>query len=375
MLLAAGTAVAQQVGGAQGAQTLSVLDTNATYNREMIWVMVWAVVLAAIIFVAVSAALFYTVFKYRAKPGDTSEGAQFHGNNRLEIILVAIPVVIVTLLSVLSVRTLVRVHPDPEGLPRISTLAAQFWWNFSYPGAEAAAGGVVTNGNEMVVPASNPATGTRASFAVDITSRDVVHAFWAPNLGQQRQAFPGTQLEFVLETDRPGMYQGNCNMLCGASHANMRYKVAALPLEDYNTFLRVAQEWVAPEPQTPQLQRGYEIFMTGGGAGPSCASCHRIQGTPAQGVAGPDMSFFGSRRTLGAGMWEGERAAEMLGPWIVNSEAVKPGSLMPPYPNLSGEDLSALTAYLDTLRLPAEADYWQILFPGTTFSWTEGQSR
>lgn len=366
-LLTAGAAL---LTGCGSQQLLSIGDMSSAYNREIFWMSVWAIAFSIIIFIGVSYALFYTVRKFREdRPGHDAAPAQFHGNNRLEVILVVVPVLIVVLLSVLTVRSMARLNPTPQDATSINVLARQFWWNFTYPTATAAAGGVVSNGNELVMPTRNP-------VALTITSGDVMHAFWAPNLGGQRNATPGTEKTWQIDTNRPGVYQGNCSLLCGASHANMRYKVVALEPERYNSFLAAAQAYRAPTPAEGSAEaRGYTIFMQGkpSTGALACAACHRVQGTPANGAAGPDLSFFGTRRTLGAGMWEGERAEEMLLPWLANSPGVKPGSLMPPYNGatyrvngqvqkggvLTEQELSDVAAYIRSLRLPEEANYWR----------------
>ena len=84
-------------------QSLSIGDMASAYNREIWWMSIWAIALSIIIFIGVSYALFYTVQKFREDRHDAPP-AQFHGNNKLETILVAVPVVIVILLSVLTVK-------------------------------------------------------------------------------------------------------------------------------------------------------------------------------------------------------------------------------------------------------------------------------
>lgn len=349
-------------------QTLFLGDMASGYNREIFFMSLWAIALSVIIFVGVSAALFYTVQKFREDKNPNAP-QQFHGNNRLETLLVAVPVVIVILLSVLTVRSMARLNPVPAGTPKIDILGKQFWWNFAYPATTADAGGVVTNGNEMVMPAGRLVT-------LNVTSGDVVHGFWAPNIGGQRAAIPSVVRTWNVDTDRPGVYQGNCSQLCGASHANMRYKVIALSQERYDAFLAAAKAYRAPAPAAGSAEeRGYNLFVNGKpetGA-LACAACHRVQGTPAAGAAGPDLSFFGTRRTLGAGMWEGDKARDMLEPWIKNSPEVKPGSLMPTYDGseymvsgkkqkggvLTDDEIGDIAAYLRSLRLPDDADYWR----------------
>lgn len=349
-LLSLGAALAQQTQGqpdTASRHTLWMGDMSSQYNREVLWMSIPAIVMSILIFIGVSAALFYSVWKFRERKGDTREPAQFHGNNTLEVVLIAVPFVIVTVLAVLTARTMARVNTVPAGAERIQVLGAQFWWNFEYP-----THGGIRNGNEMVVPAGKP-------LQLEVTARDVIHGFWAPNLGGQRANIPGHTATYTLDTTREGVYQGNCSQLCGPSHANMRYKVVALPQDQYNRFVEAAQAYRAPTPAPGSAEeRGYQIFANGKAGSPSCQSCHRVQGTPFGGAAGPDLSYFGSRYTLGAGMWEGEAARRELKPWLKNSPGMKPGSLMPAYPQLNDQDLDDLEAYLVSLKLPEDAAYY-----------------
>ena len=374
--LAALLGMALLSGCQQVRQSISIGDMSSAYNREIWWMSIWAIALSIIIFIGVSYALFYTVNKFREDKHDAPP-AQFHGNNRLEVALVGVPVVIVIFLSILTVKSLAVVNAVDARAPKIDVLGRQFWWNFSYPSAKAQAGGVVTNGNEMLMPAGGNVTLT-------VTSGDVIHGFWAPNIGGQRAAMPAVQKTWTVDTSRPGVYQGNCSQLCGASHANMRYKVVALDQARYTATLAAAQAYRAPEPAPGSAEaRGYTLFMKGKSStgATACAACHRVQGTPAAGANGPDLSFFGTRRTLGAGMWEAlsERqweepaAARALHEWLKHSPKVKPGSLMPTYDGseykvqgrvakggvLSDTELDDVAAYLRSLKLPEEADYWR----------------
>lgn len=384
-LIALGAAVLSSCGGGQ---YIFLGDQASGYNREIWNMSLWAIGLSIIIFFGVSGMLFYTVQKFR-EDRNTAAPQQFHGNNKLEAWLIGIPIILVLGLSVLTVRSLARLNPVSKESVGIEALGAQFWWNFSYPGSETEGGGVVTNGNEMVMP-------TQQKVAITTTSRDVIHGFWAPNIGGQRASIPTVKRVWEVDTQRPGVYQGNCSQLCGASHANMRFKVIALSPERFAAYNEAARAYVAPTPAPGSAEeRGYNLFMQGkaetGAA--ACASCHRVQGTPAGGVNGPDLSFFGTRRTLGAGMWEamtprhweetelpqGSKSSTQLSPaqalheWIKNSPRVKPGSLMPTYDGstyyvdgkpakggvLTDDEIDDVAAYLRSLRLPEEADYWR----------------
>lgn len=377
---AAALSLALLTGCQEHQQALSIFDRASSYNTELVNLGVIALGLSLLVFLGVSGLLFYTVFRFREDKNQEAP-QQFHGNDKLEAWLIGIPVLIVLGLSVLSVRTMAVTTPVAEDRvgTHITALAKQFWWNFTYEDADAAAGGKVANGNEMVMPADK-------DVELTLHSGDVVHEFWAPNIGPQRQAIPNSEKVWTVHNNRPAIYQGNCNYLCGASHANMRYKVVNLPQAQFDAFMAAAKDYKAPEPAagSPE-ENGYNLFMKGKpetGA-MACAACHRIQGTPANGAVGPDLSFFGTRRTLGAGMWEApidagwndSEAGQHLINWITNSPGVKPGSLMPPYNGstykvngqtqqggtLSDKEIADIAAYLKTLQLPEEANYWKMV--------------
>jgi cytochrome c oxidase subunit 2 len=88
---------------------------------------------------------------------------------------------------------------------------------------------------------------------------------------------------------------------------------------------------------------GEQVFLQN-----TCVNCHTIRGLPATGTVGPDLTHFGSRSTLGAGVLDNTR--DNLVRWIRNPQEVKPGVLMPAFSSLSDADVNALADYLESLR-------------------------
>ena len=80
----------------------------------------------------------------------------------------------------------------------------------------------------------------------------------------------------------------------------------------------------------------------------TCVSCHVIRGLTAPANVGPDLTHFGSRSTLGAGVLA--NTPENLRAWIRNAQAIKPGVLMPAFGNLTEEELNALVEFLESLK-------------------------
>jgi cytochrome c oxidase subunit 2 len=103
-----------------------------------------------------------------------------------------------------------------------------------------------------------------------------------------------------------------------------------------------AQRQSAPAPGTPQLALGQRVFETS-----TCAMCHAVQGTAAQGRRAPDLTHLASRRTIAAVALDNTPANRAA--WISDPQRFKPGSNMPGN-QLPPEQMAALLAWLDTLR-------------------------
>src|SRR3546814_14853244 len=149
---------------------------------------------------------------------------------------------------------------------------------------------------------------------------------------------PGRRNIMRIQADAPGVYGGQCAEYCGGPHALMGFVVVAHPHEAFALWLNARRNASPPVLATAKAQRGARLFVSAG-----CAACHRIQGTIANGFAGPDLSHIGSRRTLGAGILPKNRGT-MIG-WVANSQAIKPGNRMPPTTLFPGEDQKAVPAH------------------------------
>jgi cytochrome c oxidase subunit 2 len=214
----------------------------------------------------------------------------------------------------------------------IEVVAHQWWWELQYK--DSTPGGLFTTANELHVPVGQP-------VLLVLTSRDVIHSFWVPNLAGKKDLVPGRTQSWWFQADTPGVYRGQCAEFCGHQHAKMALLVVAEPLTDYQAWVRRSQQ-PAVTPSDPVAARGQQVFMNG-----TCVMCHAIQGTPARSRNGPDLTHLASRRTLAAATLENTRGA--LAGWIVDPQRVKPGTQMPPS-QLSSQDLDALLTYLQTLK-------------------------
>lgn len=214
----------------------------------------------------------------------------------------------------------------------ISVVGHQWWWEVQYE--DSIPQNRVTTANEIHIPVGQP-------VLFRLTSTDVIHSFWVPNLAGKKDLIPGYTQSFWFQADTAGTYRGQCAEFCGMQHAKMGMFIVAEPLEQYRLW--VAQQKQPAETPTDTLaQRGGEIFMTG-----QCAMCHNINGTSAGSGAGPDLTHLASRRTIAAGTLPNTRGN--LAGWIVDPQTIKPGTHMPPN-MLTPKDLEALLAYLQGLK-------------------------
>jgi cytochrome c oxidase subunit 2 len=260
------------------------------------------------------------------------ESLPFGGGERAATILVVIfgvgvPILVLSTLFVWSDIFVIRSTDAPaRGATQLTVrvVGHQWWWAIKYPGTTA------VTANELHIPVGTP-------VRVEGTTADVIHSFWVPELNRKVDLIPGRRSVLLLEADRAGTYPGQCAEFCGLQHAHMEISVIAQPRQDFRA-------WLANEaaPARTAASQGASVFMD-----QACSGCHQIRGTTARGQVGPDLTHFGSRRTIGAGVLPNDR--ESLRDWIRDPQHSKPGNRMPALP-LSDADVEALAAYLEGLR-------------------------
>ncbi len=313
---------------------------------------------AVIVFVLVEGALLVAVFRFRDPAGKRS-ARHVHGNTILEITWTIAPAVILVLIAVPTIRTIWKVDrptTDPEAL-LVEAVGRQWWWEFRYPDLG------ITTANELHVPVGR-------TVDIRLTSADVIHSFWFPRAGGKRDVIPGHETHLWFKMDSVGVFPGQCAEFCGLSHALMKMELVSESPEEFEAWVATQQspalgtgDTAAPAPQEavqagdeppperedplePELRAvldaGSQAFL---GAG--CIACHRVAGTPAAGVLGPDLTHVGSRRKIAAGILD--NTPENMARWLRNPSSVKPGVLMPTL-NLDEDTIRTLVAYLESLK-------------------------
>jgi cytochrome c oxidase subunit 2 len=191
--------------------------SQGVHDIDRLWMV--SIAIFGLIFLLVTGLIVYSLMKYRWREGDP-DPEQIAGQRTVEIVWTAIPLGIVTLLFVLTVKN------DGGGRPAAGAGAG--------PGGDRApmvVGGAVSafrveTANEIHIP-------TGQALSVRLDSADVLHEFWVAQLARKMTTVPGHPNNIWLEADTPGSYQGSCSEFCGTEHAWMRFTVVAEPPAEF----------------------------------------------------------------------------------------------------------------------------------------------
>jgi cytochrome c oxidase subunit II len=234
--------------------------------------------IALVIFIAVEAGLIYALVKFRARKHAVP--AQIRGNTRLEVGWTVAAAVILVGLAVVTFAMLSSIQNPPNSGPggaslgsasladdglvyasasrklppngkslNITVVGRQYIWQYIYPGANERDGlGAPYSYQDMVVP-------TNTTVTLDIVSADVVHSWWVPALGGKFQAVPGYHSYTWFKIAKPGVFRGQCALLCGRGHARMTATVKAVPPAQFEAWLAYQKQLIAQANAAAKIAR------------------------------------------------------------------------------------------------------------------------
>ncbi len=301
-------------------------------------VSVLTLLICGVIFLIVAGLLVYVVIRFRRKADDDGhEPPQIYGSTHIELAWTVIPILITVVLILVTSRTIgeIQNRKMPENAIKVRVVGHQWWWEIHYPEL-----GVIT-ANELHIPLSNRDADKGQPTHIELQSADVIHSFWVPQLAGKTDVVPNRTNEIWLDPYEVGVYFGNCAEYCGTQHANMLLRVIVDTPENFQKW--VAHQKTKPAPPTDPLAiEGQRLFYAN-----SCISCHKVDGTLAVGVFGPDLTKLMTRQTIGAGV--APLTHENLWRWVKDPQDIKVGCLMPDM-QLLEKEVDAITAYLETLK-------------------------
>jgi cytochrome c oxidase subunit 2 len=326
-----------------GETPLNTFDPKSDAADSIMTIYMIVIVAATLVGVAFFIAMIWILIKYRSRPGH--QARQIHGHAKLEIAWTIAPVFVLLIVTIPTMFWIAGTadDPSPQAL-EVRAIGHQWWFEFRYPGLGPDGTDLVT-ANELHIPVGR-------QVAITLQSDDLLHSFWVPKLVGKTDMIPGRINSLQLFTpNEVGVFWGRCAEFCGSAHAKMHFRVHVDTLGDFNAWAKAVGEGQAAPPEVgTAAARGQKVFELIGG----CSACHTIAGTAAAGRIGPDLSLFGERGTLAAGITE--NTEENLRSWISDVRSIKPideGPLfMPTFKDsLSEREIADVAAYLKSLTL------------------------
>jgi cytochrome c oxidase subunit 2 len=281
----------------------SVLQLNlppavTAIAREQQWLHWFMLILCSVIFVAVFAVMFYSIWKHRKSLGH--KPAAFHESVTVEIIWTVIPFIIVILMALPATKVVVAMKDTSNADVTIKATGMQWKWGYDYVKGEGEGIGFVStldgeqremsnNGgpkkgetvddylfkvdNPLVVPVDK-------KIRIITTANDVIHAFAVPAFGIKQDAIPGFVRDTWFRAEKIGDYHGQCQELCGKEHAYMPIHVKVVSAEDYSKWVEGEKKKMATLADDPSkvwtlaeiTQRGEKVYAQ------NCVACHQTHG-------------------------------------------------------------------------------------------------
>lgn len=319
-------------------------------SKDMYYLHMVGMAVCAIIGVVVFGVMIYSLIHHRKSKG--YKPATFHDNPRLEIIWSLIPFLILVGLAVPATRVLMRMDDTNLSEVTIKVVGYQWRWQYQY----------LDQGISFFSNLSTPydqiqnkqEKGPWYLLEVDkplvlpvnkkirflVTSNDVIHSWWVPELGIKRDAIPGFMYEAWARIEKPGTYRGQCAELCGINHGFMPIVVEAVSADEFDKWVsqqtKVADKYVPTEsqPMSQKTMTRSELMSLGKKKYEQiCVACHKSNGT---GLPPLYPALKGSSVAVGRPI---NRHIEL----ILNGI---PGSAMQPYKDqLTDEEIAAITTY------------------------------
>lgn len=304
------------------AQSLSI---DWLWNLELIPI--------SFLFAVIVVPLFYSLFVFHRKKGETGDGEYFENNKGLEVTWTVIPLFLVLTFAYLGAYSLSEIRRlDPQAM-EIKVTAQQFAFSFEYPDYG-------FTSQELYLPVNKQAL-------LDMTSRDVIHSFWVPEFRVKQDIVPGRTTQYritpiLLTNGTP--FKVRCAELCGASHSYMRANVYVVSQSDFDAWVADMQKQAAAAAQTPE-GRGKALVAQSG-----CGGCHSIDGSSGTGPTW--FNLYGQQVRLSDGSTVVANDAYIKESILHPQAKIVAGfeSVMMPTFQFSDAQIADIIAYIKTLK-------------------------
>ena len=346
--------VAHAVNDLPGGPAVNQLNLHPPVTKiaeEQQWLHWFMLILCTVIFVAVFAVMFYSIWKHRKSVGH--KPATFHESVVVEVIWTIVPFVIVILMALPATKVVVAMKDTTNADLTIKVTGMQWKWGYDYlkgEGEGVAFVSTLDNEHRLLSNAGGPKKGESIDnylLKVDnplvvpvdkkvriiTTANDVIHAFMVPAFGIKQDAIPGFVRDTWFRAEKVGDYYGQCAELCGKEHAYMPIHVKVLSAEDYSAWVGGEMKKLAAKADDPSkvwalddlLKRGEKVYAQ------NCVACHQATGK----AVGPIKALDGAAVVLDA-----DKSKQIL--VLLNGQN---NNTMPSWRAMSDTDIAAVISY------------------------------
>jgi len=265
--------------------------SNKVHDLHMM--IFWICVIACLLVFAV---LIYSIFKHRKSKGAVP--ADFHESTTVEIIWTTIPFLVLVAMAVPATTTLLALEDTRDSDMSIQITGYQWKWKYDYLDEDISffsalatpreqIEGTAEKGEHYLLEVDNPiVVPINKKIRFLITSNDVIHSWWVPDLGWKQDAVPGFINDAWTELSEPGLYRGKCAELCGKDHGFMPIVLVAKTEEDYAAWVAEQKGAAAAAADAATQTLTMDELMSKGEAAynTNCAACHQANGAGIPGV-------------------------------------------------------------------------------------------
>ncbi|WP_455279217.1 cytochrome c oxidase subunit II [Cupriavidus necator] len=338
----AASAVSDMPGG-PAVRQLNLTEPVTKIAEQIHWLNWMMLIMCTVIFVAVFAVMFYSIFTHRKAKG--SKPASFHESITVEVVWTIVPFLIVIAMALPATKTVVAMKDTTNSDITIKATGYQWKWGYDYLKGQGEGISFVSTlttpreqinneqpksntylmevDNELVVPVNK-------KIRIVTTANDVIHAWMVPAFGVKQDAIPGFVRDTWFKAEKVGVYRGQCAELCGKEHAFMPIVVRVVSDADYTKWVDGKKKELMAKADDPNKTwtmdeskvRGEKVYAA------NCAVCHQPNGKG--GGAFPALD--------GSKLVNGPKAGQM-------HILLEGKGGMPSWKQLSDTELAAVTTY------------------------------
>jgi cytochrome c oxidase subunit 2 len=311
-LMATSAYAVNDLPGGPAVNQLNLHPAATKIAEEQHWLHGFMMIICVVIFIAVFAVMFYSIWKHRKSVGH--KPATFHESVTVEILWTLAPFIIVILMALPATKVLVASKDTTNADLTVKVTGYQWKWGYDYIKGEGEGLAYISTldssqramsnagkpeGDDYLLRVDNPlVVPVGKKIRVITTANDVIHSFAVNSLGIKQDAIPGFVRDTWFRAEKVGTYYGQCQELCGKEHAYMPIQVKVLSGEDYAAWVDGEKKKQAAKADDPSKvwalddlsKRGEKVYAA------NCAACHQANGKG----AGPIKPLDGAAVVLDA---------------------------------------------------------------------------